>query len=232
MPFENCPWFYSSCCLKRTLVSLSCLVYFSGSSWAAVLGKRNGLSFPADLYLEGTDQHRGWFQSSLLTSIATNGNEHLNIFSNFKWFFFSWCGTLFHPACIKNLLFLVSKVKIVCALVSWPWLLIPRNFCPMEKLFLMILIYLFLMTYFISDDSGICFSKRRKLWESSLCHLYKFGSDAQSTTKIQHTVKCLNEPKITRLINVIFVRWRHILHNSWSGHDLFLICYWIKIKLL
>ncbi|XP_038723825.1 isoleucine--tRNA ligase, chloroplastic/mitochondrial isoform X2 [Tripterygium wilfordii] len=45
----------------------------SGSSWAAVLGKRNGLSYPADLYLEGTDQHRGWFQSSLLTSIATNG---------------------------------------------------------------------------------------------------------------------------------------------------------------
>ncbi|KAK0607427.1 hypothetical protein LWI29_014832 [Acer saccharum] len=45
----------------------------SGSSWAAVLGKRNGLSLPADLYLEGTDQHRGWFQSSLLTSIATKG---------------------------------------------------------------------------------------------------------------------------------------------------------------
>ncbi|XP_058212467.1 isoleucine--tRNA ligase, chloroplastic/mitochondrial isoform X2 [Rhododendron vialii] len=45
----------------------------SGSSWAAVLAKRSGLSFPADLYLEGTDQHRGWFQSSLLTSIATKG---------------------------------------------------------------------------------------------------------------------------------------------------------------
>lgn len=45
----------------------------SGSSWASVLGKRNGLSFPADLYLEGTDQHRGWFQSSLLTSVATKG---------------------------------------------------------------------------------------------------------------------------------------------------------------
>lgn len=45
----------------------------SGSSWAAVLGKRVDLSFPADLYLEGTDQHRGWFQSSLLTSIATKG---------------------------------------------------------------------------------------------------------------------------------------------------------------
>ncbi|XP_022137948.1 isoleucine--tRNA ligase, chloroplastic/mitochondrial [Momordica charantia] len=45
----------------------------SGSSWAAVLGTQDGFSFPADLYLEGTDQHRGWFQSSLLTSIATKG---------------------------------------------------------------------------------------------------------------------------------------------------------------
>lgn len=44
---------------------------FAGSSWAAVLTKNEGLSFPADIYLEGTDQHRGWFQSSLLTSIAT-----------------------------------------------------------------------------------------------------------------------------------------------------------------
>eukprot|EP00262_Sarcandra_glabra_P011763 TRINITY_DN2896_c0_g2_i1.p1 TRINITY_DN2896_c0_g2~~TRINITY_DN2896_c0_g2_i1.p1 ORF type:complete len:1114 (-),score=229.52 TRINITY_DN2896_c0_g2_i1:171-3194(-) len=45
----------------------------SGSSWAAVLEKRDGLVCPADLYLEGTDQHRGWFQSSLLTSVATKG---------------------------------------------------------------------------------------------------------------------------------------------------------------
>lgn len=45
----------------------------SGSSWAAVLQKRDGLSLPADLYLEGSDQHRGWFQSSLLTSVATTG---------------------------------------------------------------------------------------------------------------------------------------------------------------
>lgn len=43
-----------------------------------MLAKRSGLSFPADLYVEGTDQHRGWFQSSLLTSIATKGNVHLN----------------------------------------------------------------------------------------------------------------------------------------------------------
>ena len=46
----------------------------SGSSWAAVLKQRPELSYPADLYLEGSDQHRGWFQSSLLTSVATSGH--------------------------------------------------------------------------------------------------------------------------------------------------------------
>ncbi|WP_315859701.1 isoleucine--tRNA ligase [Cyanobium sp. ATX 6E8] len=45
----------------------------SGSSWAGVLQER-GLHYPADLYLEGSDQHRGWFQSSLLTSVAVNGH--------------------------------------------------------------------------------------------------------------------------------------------------------------
>jgi isoleucyl-tRNA synthetase len=44
----------------------------SGSSWSAVAEQR-GLGYPVDLYLEGSDQHRGWFQSSLLTSVATNG---------------------------------------------------------------------------------------------------------------------------------------------------------------
>jgi len=44
----------------------------SGSSWAAV-AKQRGLAYPVDLYLEGSDQHRGWFQSSLLTSVAVNG---------------------------------------------------------------------------------------------------------------------------------------------------------------
>ncbi|MEZ0328138.1 MAG: isoleucine--tRNA ligase [Dissulfuribacterales bacterium] len=43
----------------------------SGVSHAVVLGQRSELSWPADLYLEGSDQHRGWFQSSLLTSVAT-----------------------------------------------------------------------------------------------------------------------------------------------------------------
>ncbi|TVS04975.1 MAG: isoleucine--tRNA ligase [Cyanobium sp. PLM2.Bin73] len=53
----------------------------SGSSWAGVLGGNAGgashvpgLTYPADLYLEGSDQHRGWFQSSLLTSVAVNGH--------------------------------------------------------------------------------------------------------------------------------------------------------------
>jgi len=45
----------------------------SGATHAAVLAKREELRFPADLYLEGSDQHRGWFQSSLLTSCAING---------------------------------------------------------------------------------------------------------------------------------------------------------------
>ncbi len=45
----------------------------SGSSYAYVLGHRALHSFPADLYLEGNDQYRGWFQSSLLTSVATRG---------------------------------------------------------------------------------------------------------------------------------------------------------------
>lgn len=44
----------------------------SGSSWAGVANTRKQLAYPADLYLEGSDQHRGWFQSSLLTSVAVN----------------------------------------------------------------------------------------------------------------------------------------------------------------
>lgn len=47
----------------------------SGSSWASVVKQRPALQarYPVDLYLEGSDQHRGWFQSSLLTSVAVNG---------------------------------------------------------------------------------------------------------------------------------------------------------------
>jgi len=45
----------------------------SGSTHAAVLDGRDYLHFPADVYLEGGDQYRGWFQSSMLTAIATKG---------------------------------------------------------------------------------------------------------------------------------------------------------------
>jgi isoleucyl-tRNA synthetase len=45
----------------------------SGSSQAAVLARRPDLGWPADVYLEGSDQHRGWFHSSLLIGVATRG---------------------------------------------------------------------------------------------------------------------------------------------------------------
>jgi isoleucyl-tRNA synthetase len=45
----------------------------SGVSHLAVLRRHPELHFPADVYIEATDQHRGWFQSSLLTSVALNG---------------------------------------------------------------------------------------------------------------------------------------------------------------
>jgi isoleucyl-tRNA synthetase len=46
----------------------------SGATHAAVLKRRPELQYPADLYLEGSDQHRGWFQSSLLTGCAIDGH--------------------------------------------------------------------------------------------------------------------------------------------------------------
>ena len=45
----------------------------SGVSWAAVAAKDAAMGVPVDLYLEGSDQHRGWFHSSLLTAMATRG---------------------------------------------------------------------------------------------------------------------------------------------------------------
>ncbi len=47
----------------------------SGVTHYSVLNDKEDLHFPADLYLEGSDQHRGWFQSSLLTSVAMNNGE-------------------------------------------------------------------------------------------------------------------------------------------------------------
>ncbi len=49
--------------------------YDSGVCHAAVQKKREGMGFPADLYLEGSDQHRGWFNTSLLSSMCTNGES-------------------------------------------------------------------------------------------------------------------------------------------------------------
>lgn len=46
----------------------------SGSSWAGVMDTREQLDYPADLYLEGSDQYRGWFNSSLITSVAATGH--------------------------------------------------------------------------------------------------------------------------------------------------------------
>ncbi len=43
----------------------------SGVSWASVLEARPTLAYPADMYLEGSDQHRGWFHSAMLTSVGT-----------------------------------------------------------------------------------------------------------------------------------------------------------------
>lgn len=50
----------------------------SGATHAAVLKRRPELAYPADLYLEGSDQHRGWFQSSLLTGCAIDGRAPYN----------------------------------------------------------------------------------------------------------------------------------------------------------
>ncbi|MHC5225653.1 isoleucine--tRNA ligase [Ignatzschineria sp. LJL83] len=45
----------------------------SGTTHFSVLARRPELAYPADLYLEGSDQHRGWFNSSIITSVAING---------------------------------------------------------------------------------------------------------------------------------------------------------------
>lgn len=55
----------------------------SGSSHAGVLEQREDLTWPADLYLEGSDQYRGWFNSSLITAVATRDNPpYKSILSN------------------------------------------------------------------------------------------------------------------------------------------------------
>ena len=49
----------------------------SGSSWNGVVVNVLNLTYPADLYLEGSDQYRGWFNSSLITSVANHGVDSL-----------------------------------------------------------------------------------------------------------------------------------------------------------
>jgi isoleucyl-tRNA synthetase len=64
---------------KYKKVTYTLDVWFdSGATHAAVLKRRPELAYPADLYLEGSDQHRGWFQSSLLTGCAIDGRAPYN----------------------------------------------------------------------------------------------------------------------------------------------------------
>lgn len=64
-----CPHCHGTTFVKET--DILDVWFDSGVSHTAVLEHREGLRWPADLYLEGSDQHRGWFHSSLLTSIET-----------------------------------------------------------------------------------------------------------------------------------------------------------------
>ncbi len=57
----------------------------SGSSHLAVLNERYGLSWPADMYLEGGDQYRGWFQSSLLIGVGLNGGAPYRATATHGW---------------------------------------------------------------------------------------------------------------------------------------------------
>ena len=56
----------------------------SGSSWAGVLLNRN-IQYPSDLYLEGSDQYRGWFNASLIISVATQGKAPFNSVVSHGW---------------------------------------------------------------------------------------------------------------------------------------------------
>ncbi len=69
IPGMSCPSCGSSDLIKET--DILDVWFDSGVSWAAVCEERLNLVYPADLYLEGSDQHRGWFHSALLTSVGT-----------------------------------------------------------------------------------------------------------------------------------------------------------------
>ncbi len=70
-PYTRCPKCRSDSFKKEE--DILDVWFDSGVSYAAVLEETEGLSAPCDLYLEGSDQHRGWFQSSLLASVGTRG---------------------------------------------------------------------------------------------------------------------------------------------------------------
>jgi hypothetical protein len=97
----------------------------SGSTHSYVLDKRPELTWPANLYLEGSDQHRGWFHSSLLKSCGTKGT------APFQKHFVPWicCGwqrtkNVEIPRvmwlCQKKLLKILELIYLDCGL----WLLI------------------------------------------------------------------------------------------------------------
>lgn len=69
---ENAKCEHCGCAEFKKETDIMDVWFDSGSTFQSVVINR-GLSFPADLYLEGADQYRGWFQSSLLTSVATKG---------------------------------------------------------------------------------------------------------------------------------------------------------------
>lgn len=55
----------------------------SGVSWLALLANNDAMQYPADIYLEGTDQHRGWFQTSMITAVALSGQApYKKVFTN------------------------------------------------------------------------------------------------------------------------------------------------------
>jgi isoleucyl-tRNA synthetase len=68
-----CPAHFGDVAKLRKEKDIFDVWFESGSSWHAVLQARSYLHFPADLYLEGSDQHRGWFQLSLLPSLGATG---------------------------------------------------------------------------------------------------------------------------------------------------------------
>lgn len=68
---NTCPHCHQSTLEKET--DILDVWFDSACSFSAVLEQREGLKAPADLYLEGSDQHRGWFHSSLLVAVGTRG---------------------------------------------------------------------------------------------------------------------------------------------------------------